>query len=246
MPLIDLSCHLGVTAATLACAPPDLDAARAYADQFGVETLCLTASEANTDLNGGNARLAEALSQDARFRGWLTLSVHQPELSLHLAAHYFRQSRWAGARFEQTHDADDIGEAGGHEIINGLRRYSLPVFLTVHSQSGLHAAVAAAREFHTLKFLLSPQSEELSSDILPAVRDVLNISIVPVAAYVERDVIAQAIHILGERGERRVFWGSEWGRFHPAAALGMMKDAAITVTQRERIMYRNARELLGA
>lgn len=245
MPLIDLSCHLGVTAATLACPPPGLDAVRAYADQFGVEVLCVAASEANTDLHGGNARLAEMLMQDARFRGWLTLSVHQPELSLHLAAHYFRQSRWAGARFEQTHDADDIGEAGGHEILNGLRRYSLPIFLTVHSQSGLHAAVAAAREFHTLRFLVSPQNEELSSDILPAVRDVLNISIVPVAAYVERDVIAQAIHILGERGERRVFWGSEWGRFHPAAALGMMKDAAITPTQRDRIMYRNAHELLS-
>lgn len=246
MPLIDLQCHFGVSDSTRAVPPLTMADALAYAEQFGVETLCFASREANTDLNGGSTRLAEAINSDARFRGWLTLSVHQPELSLHLAAHYFRQSRWAGARFEQTHDADDIGEAGGHEIINGLRRYSLPVFLTVHSQSGLHAAVAAAREFHTLKFLLSPQSEELSSDILPAVRDVLNISIVPVAAYVERDVIAQAIHILGERGERRVFWGSEWGRFHPAAALGMMKDAAITATQRDRIMYRNARELLGS
>jgi hypothetical protein len=41
-------------------------------------------------------------------------------------------------------------------------------------------------------------------------------------------------------------WGSDWGRHHPAGALGMIKDSAISTLQRERIGYRNARELMNA
>ena len=46
-------------------------------------------------------------------------------------------------------------------------------------------------------------------------------------------------------GDRRVLWASDWGACHPAAALGMIKDSAISVAQRERLTYRNAKELLS-
>jgi predicted TIM-barrel fold metal-dependent hydrolase len=245
MPIIDLSCYYGVTPATLALPTPDVAAARAYADQFNIELLCFQSSEANTDIVGGNVRLAEWIVQDARFRGWLTLSVHQPEASLHIAAHYLRHESWIGTRIEQTTEADSVAEAGGHEVLNGMRRFGHPVLLTVNSPATLHAAVEAAREFHTLRFVLAPQNEAITTDMLPAIRELTNVSLLPTAAFIERDVIAQAVTTLGDRGERRVLWGSDWGRFHPTAALGMMKDTAISGPQRERILYRNARELLA-
>lgn len=243
MPIIDLHCYYGVTPNALALRPPELAEAAAYASQFGVEILCLSASEANTDLRDGNARLATALKSDPRLRGWVTLSIHQPAQSQEVARQYLTRAAWVGSRFEQETDADAVNTAGGFELINTLRRYGRAVLLTVTTPATLHAAIAAAREFHTLRFILSPQNEGLTTDMLPAIRETLNISVLPVAAFAERDVIAQAVATIGER---RVLWGSDWGRYHPAAAIGMIRDSAINALQRDRIVYRNAREIIPA
>jgi hypothetical protein len=244
MPIIDLQCHFGVTPETRALSAPSLEEARAYADQYGIEALCFASHEASADLPGGSARLDEALKGDARFRGWLSLSVHQPGLSLELAGKYLRLERWMGARFEQEVEADALTNAGGRELLNGLRRFSKPILVTITSPDTFSAALESARQFSTLRFLFNPQSEELTTDVMAAVKEQLNVALVPVASYTERDVLAQAVATMGERGERRVLWASDWGRFSPAIALGAIRDAGITAPQRERILYRNARELL--
>ncbi len=241
MPLIDLHCHFGATPETLALAPPAASAARAYADQFGVETLCFSAGLASTDLTGGAEDLVELLGFDARFRGWLTVGIHQTEKSADLARKYLVKPAFCGALIEQTIDADAVTTAGGREVLNALRRYSKPVLLSVSSPATLEAAVHAAREFSTLKFFLSPQDEYLTKVAVPAMKDVVNCVFLPVAAYAERDIIAMAVGILGER---RVAWASNWGRFAPAAALGMIRDCALGAPQRERVGLRNARDIL--
>jgi predicted TIM-barrel fold metal-dependent hydrolase len=242
MPLIDLLAHYGVSDTTIAVRPPELPAARAYADQYGVELMAFASREAATDIHGGNARLAQALAIDPRFRGWLALSVHQPDPSQELARKYLTRALWLGTRFEQETDADAIFSAGGREVLNALRRYGRPVLVTASSPVALDAVVEAAKEFHSLRFILNPQTAALANDAIAAIKPILNISFLPAAAAVERDVVAHAFAILGER---RVLWGSDWGRHHPTAALGMIKDSAISGLQRERIGYRNARELLG-
>lgn len=244
MPIIDLQCHFGVSPETKAVPRAELSEALVYADQYAVETLCFTSHEATTDMAGGNARLDAALQKQPRFRGWLSLSVHQPALSLDLASNYLRLERWAGARFEQSNESEALSHAGGREILNGLRRFSKPVLVTVTSPDTLQSALDAADELSTLRFLLCPQSEEMTLDTIAAMREHLNTALVPVAAFTERDMLAQAVRSLGERGERRVLWASDWGRFHPATALGAIKDAALPAPQRDRILYRNAREFL--
>ena len=242
MPLIDLHCHLGFTVETLALSAPDGTAAKAYADRFDVEQLCFASPLATADLSGGNARLSSEIALDPRFRGWLTLSVHQADLSSELARRYLTKEKWFGSRFEQNSDGDAVNLPGGREVINALRRYSKPVLLTVTTPATLTAALAAAREFNTLRFLLQPQNKYLPSITVPAMKEVINTVFLPVAAFVERDIISSAVEVLGER---RVAWASDWGRFHPAAALGMIRDSALTAPQRERVGYRNARELVA-
>ncbi|PQV64511.1 hypothetical protein B1R32_1044 [Abditibacterium utsteinense] len=242
MPLIDLHCHLGVTGETLAVRPPDAPSARAYADQFGVETLCFSSALASSDLSGGVEDLVELLGADPRFRGWLTLAIHQTEHSAELARKYLVKPAFCGALIEQNSDADAVTTAGGREVLNALRRYSRPVLLTVSSPATLEAAIQAAREFSTLRFLISPQDEYLTRVAVPAMKDAINCVFLPVAAFAERDVIAMAVGILGER---RVAWASDWGRFAPACALGMIRDCALGGPQRERVGQRNARDILG-
>jgi hypothetical protein len=150
MPLIDLQCFHGAAPGTLSVRPPAISQATAYADRFGVEMMCFASREASADLDGGNARLSEQLATDARFKGWLTLSIHQPDHSQDLARLYLLKQTWVGARFEQKGDADSISSAGGHEVLNALRRYSRPVLVTASTPATLAALVATAKEFHTV------------------------------------------------------------------------------------------------
>ena len=172
MPLIDLLAHHGVADTTLAMRPQELPAARAFADHYGVETMAFVSREASTDIHGGNARLAQALAIDPRFRGWLSLSVHQPDPSQELARQYLTRPLWIGARFEQHDDDDAINIAGGHDIINALRRYGRPILVTASTPVTLHAVVEAAKEFHSLRFVLNPQSAALSNDAIAAIKPI--------------------------------------------------------------------------
>ena len=242
MPFIDLQCHYGVAPETIAVRPPLLAEAGLYADKFAVEMLCFSCREAASDLMGRNHHLAEVLAQDKRFRGWLTVSPHQPEQSQELARKYLVKPNWVGARFEQNSDADAINSAGGHEVLNALRRYSRPAMVTASTPATLAAVTTVAKEFHALRFVLSPQSESLTSNAISAIKENVNISLLLNVAFTQRGVLERAMAVLGDR---RVLWASDWGACHPAAALGMIKDSAISVAQRERLTYRNAKELLS-
>ena len=243
MARIDLHCYLGTTPDTRALTAPDSAAALAYADQGQFEALCFSAPEASFDLVGGNASLAESTRADPRFRAWMTASIHRPELSGELARLYLVKPRFCGALIEQKTDAESITSQGGRDVLNALRRYSRPVLVTVGTPATLEAAVSAAREFNTLKFVISPQTEELTRVAATAIKEVVNTLFMPSVSYAERDVIASAIATLGER---RVAWASGWGRLHPVAALGMARDSALTPSQQERFAYKNASELLAA
>jgi len=241
MPLVDLHATLGSSAETLALVPHTVDAARTYADQYGVDVMCFSAPLASFDLAGGNAFLAEQLRLDPRFRGWLTLSIHQPEQSTELARRYLVKEQFCGALLRCHDDADALTTQGGREVLNALRRFSKPVLVEVDSAMTMDAAIQVAREFPTMKFFISPQSEDLTRVAVPAMKEVVNTLFLPVAAFAERDIVAQATQILGDR---RVVWCSSWGRFHPIVAMGMIRDSALSASQRERVGSRNARDVL--
>lgn len=241
MPLVDLHATLGATSETLALVPQEAAAACAYADQFGVDVLCFSAPLAAFDLAGGNAYLASQLGADPRFRGWVTLSIHQPEQSSELARRYLLKEKFCGALLRGRDDTDALTSQGGHEVLNALRRYSKPVLVEVESPLTMDSVIQVAREFPTMKFLISPQTEDLTRVVVPAMKEVVNTLFLPVAAFAERDIVAQATQILGDK---RVVWCSSWGRFHPIVAMGMIRDSALSATQRERVGSRNARDVL--
>lgn len=241
MPLVDMQGHFGVGEETLAARPPALETAVAYMNTYDIEAMCLASSEAASDIVGGNATLSEAIKTDKRFKGWIELSVHQVDVSQNLARQYLMKPQWVGSRFEQRTSGDALDGAGGHTVLNALRRYSKPILVTCHAPDTMASFLRSAREFHTLRFVLSPQTASLTSDAPAAIRELLNVSFLPSAAWCERDVVASAIAVLGER---RVLWGSDWGKLHPSAAVGMIRDSALNKLQRERIVMRNPRELL--
>lgn len=242
MPLIDLHCHFGPSPQTRALKPSEFSALKTYADQFGIETFCLSIPGASFDAQGGAQLLAEQLGGDSRARGWLSLSIHDPARSGELARKYLVKTNFCGTLIEPDSTSDIVATQGGRDLLNALRRYSKPVLISVNSPETLAGAVEVAREFGVLKFLISPQNELMTRITPAAMKEAVNAFFLPVAAYAERDSVASAVEVLGER---RVMWASNWGKFHPAAALGMIKDSALSAPQRERVSLRNARELLA-
>jgi predicted TIM-barrel fold metal-dependent hydrolase len=241
MALIDLLCHYGVQQETLSLNSASVEDAKVYADRLKLDALCFISSEAALDLNGGNLHLQQLLASDKRFHGWLTLSQHQPDLSANLAHAHLTKPQWIGAAFPQNNDGDAVNTENGIEIINSLRRFGRPVLLTVTSPHTLDAAIAVAKAINHLRFIISPQSASLTSNAIPAMKTILNLSLLPSVQFAERDVIAEAVEAIGER---RILWGSDWGICNPTAAMGMIKDSAISASARERIAFRNAAELL--
>lgn len=241
MALIDLICHYGIQEETLSLNPASVEDAKVYADRLGLDALCFISSEAALDLADGNAHLQQLLNSDKRFRGWLTLSQHQPDLSAKLAHQYLTKSQWIGTAFSQRTDGDAVDTESGLEIINSLRRFGRPILLSITSPHTLDAAIAAAKSINNMRFIISPQSASLTSNAIPAIRSILNISLLPSAQFAERDVIAEAVEVIGER---RILWGSDWGICNPTAAMGMIKDSMLSVSARERITFRNAADLL--
>jgi predicted TIM-barrel fold metal-dependent hydrolase len=241
MALIDLICHYGIQLETLSLNSASVEDAKVYADRLKLDILCFISSEAALDLAGGNAHLQQLLTTDKRFRGWLTLSQHQPDLSTKLAHENLTKPQWIGAAFSQATDGDAMNTENGLEILNSLRRFGRPILLTVTSPHTLEAAIAVAKAINQMRFIIAPQSASLTSNAIPAMKTILNLSLLPSVQFAERDVIAEAVEVIGER---RILWGSDWGLCNPTAALGMMKDSAITASARERIAFRNANELL--
>ncbi|MEO6907880.1 MAG: amidohydrolase family protein [Abditibacteriaceae bacterium] len=241
MALIDLLCHYGVLQETLSLNTASAEDAKAYADRMKLDTLCFISSEAALDLDGGNAHLQKLLNSDTRFRGWLTLSQHQLDLSTKLAHENLTKPQWIGVAFSQSNDGDSVNTENGIELINSLRRFGRPILLTVTSPHTLDAAIAVAKAINHLRFIIAPQSASLTSNAIPAMKSILNLSLLPSVQFAERDVIAEAVEAIGER---RILWGSDWGICNPTAAMGMIKDSAITTSARERIAFRNASELL--
>lgn len=241
MALIDLICHYGIQQETLSLNSASAEDAKAYADRLKLDILCFISSEAALDLDGGNAHLKQLLTTDNRFRGWLTLSQHQPDLSIKLAHENLTKPQWIGAAFSQTNDGDALNTENGLELLNSLRRFGRPILLTVTSPHTLEAAIAVAKAINQMRFIIAPQSASLTSNAIPAMKTILNLSLLPSVQFAERDVIAEAVETIGER---RILWGSDWGLCNPTAALGMIKDSVITALARERIAFRNANELL--
>lgn len=241
MALIDLLCHYGIQPETLSLNSASAEDAKVYADRLKLDVLCFISSEAALDLDGGNAHLQQLLATDQRFRGWLTLSQHQPDLSTTLARDNLTKPQWIGAAFSQRSDGDSVNTESGIELINSLRRFGCPILLSVTSPHTLESAIAVAKAISHLRFIIAPQSAALTSNAIPVMKTILNLSLLPSVQFAERDVIAEAVEVIGER---RILWGSDWGICNPTAALGMIKDSAITATARERIAFRNANELL--
>jgi len=241
MPVIDVHAHWGDY--PYAVPRTRLEDLTAMLGKFNIERVVLASTLAITcDFRRGNAELHQVLEGQPHMLGYVTLNAHYPDESLEEARRYLDRPHFVGTQFHPTYAGQRITSEGSQRILTGLRRYGKPVYVATSSEQDVRDAVEIAQAYSTLKIILGQMGGEAWETAIRASAEVLNAYLEIGAKQAHRDKIKEA---LGEVGAKRIVFGSNMSLLHPAYVAGMVREAALSNAERDRIFYRNAQELLA-
>jgi hypothetical protein len=214
--------------------------------KFDVEKGAFAAVEAVvSNFIEGNRKLAAAIEGQARLLGYVVINPNYVEESVEEMRKYLGKSQFVGIYFHNEYCGQLINTLASKEILTAARRYGKVVLVHTWGSDGVTAVVEVAQEYRALNFIMAHMGGHDWHLGIDAAKENLNIFVVPTSAHNERDKLRSAIAGMGERGDRRILFGSGLPLTNPASVLGMMRDADLTQRQRERILYLNAKELFG-
>ncbi len=214
-----------------------------FADRYNIATICLASAEAmRGDLVLGNRRVAEVVTQNPRFRGYVVANPNHLETSAEEMKRYLTGAGFIGIVLPPPSLSHPLNSWRTLELVKMARRYDCPFVAFVETSEDAQALVNLTKSFPGIRFLMVPLKGSDWWAALKIVEDVANISVVVTGLLTERGIVEQATTLLGDR---RVLWGSALTRVHPACSLGMLQEAELTERQRTMIVETNARHWLG-
>ncbi len=202
--------------------------------------LLASARAVHGDFRRGNAELQEAIADRQNLFAYVTVNAHYPEESVEECRVRFQSDRFRGLKLPRESAGPRIDSEGFRAILHAARRFGRPIFCDTRDESDVRDVVGLAQEYHTLKFILGGMAEEDWETAVLACEEVLNTVLELGSLVADRDKVGEAVASVTCR---RVILGSHFPRLHPMYVVGMVRDAAISDSDRERIFYRNAIEL---
>lgn len=213
------------------------------AERYNIGIICIASAEAmRGDLALGNRRVAELVSQNAKFRGYVVVNPNHLEASAEEMKRYLLRPNFLGIVIPPPSLAHPLNSWRTLELIKMARRYDCPFVTFIETSEDAQALVALTKSFSGIRFLMVPLQGSDWWAALKIVEDVPNISVVVSGLLTERGIVEQAVALLGER---RVLWGSAMTRTHPTRSLGMVQEAELAERQRNMIAEINARHWLN-
>lgn len=221
----------------------EIAAMERLAERYNIVTICIASAEAmRGDLSLGNRRVAELVSQNAKFRGYVVVNPNHLEASAEEMKRYLLRPNFLGVVIPPPSLAHPLNSWRTLELIKMARRYDCPFVTFTETSEDAQALVALTKSFSGIRFLMVPLRGSDWWAALKIVEDIPNISVVASGLLTERGIVEQAVALLGER---RVFWGSAMTRTHPTRSLGMVQEAELTERQRNMITEINAKHWLN-
>lgn len=221
----------------------EIAAMERLAERYNIVTICIASAEAmRGDLSLGNRRVAELVSQNAKFRGYVVVNPNHLEASAEEMKRYLLRPNFLGVVIPPPSLAHPLNSWRTLELIKMARRYDCPFVTFTETSEDAQALVALTKSFSGIRFLMVPLRGSDWWAALKIVEDIPNISMVASGLLTERGIVEQAVALLGER---RVFWGSAMTRTHPTRSLGMVQEAELTERQRNMITEINAKHWLN-
>lgn len=211
----------------------------------GVDLLIVSSSYAlRYDFIEGNRRLAEAIHDHHRLKGYIALNPNYPKESIAEIAKYSDNPDFVGVKIHPEISKHRLDTVEGLEISRAIASSGLP--LLIHTFGS---------EEETPFQVLKPLEKNPDMKIILAHSGgfdwylAQNISEASQNLYSEiccSCTCPQKIEqLIGSFGENRVLFGSDFTLFDEAYSLGMAKDADLTSEQRRKLMGANAVKLFG-
>lgn len=239
MPIIDAHAFLG--------APPEsvrVGTMREVHQVMGaarISAVLLSSAQAESgDFRRGNDELEKALAQYLNVFGYVSVNPSYPEESAEEIRKRLANPLFKGVKLPRASAGDRVASEGFRAVLHAARRYGKPVLVETTNAADVRDVVTLAGEYQTIKFILGGMGETEWETAIRACEPVLNTLLEIGSLEADQDRLRDAVAACTPR---RVLFGSHFPELHPMFVLGMVKDAAIEDSDRQRILYRNALEL---
>ena len=241
MPVIDVIAQWGPRPNPIRAS--SVEAITSILQRFDIEKCILSATEGiRHDFVRGNERLAEAIDGEERLFGYATVNPNYVEASIGELRKYLYKEDFLGVVMHTSTLGIEIDAPEVKDCLNACRRYDKPILLYCYGDGEVRKLVAILEEFESLNFILTHMGGDAWENGMEVASDHFNLFLGPCTFHAARDHIKKAVEKIGDR---RLVFGSDLTLINPAFVAGMVRDADLTVQQKERIFYRNAKELFG-
>ena len=241
MPVIDVIARWGPSPSPIRTS--SVEAIQAILQRFDIEKCILYATEGiRHDFVRGNQRLAQAIAGQERLAGYATINPNYVEESIGELRKYLYNEQFLGVVMHTSTLGIEIDAPEVKDCLNACRRYGKPILLHCYGDKEMRKLPALLEEFDNLNFILAHMGGEAWEEGVVVAAEHFNLFLGPCTFHAARDHIKLAID---QVGDRRLVFGSDLTLINPAFVAGMVRDADLTVQQKERIFYRNAKELFN-
>ena len=240
MPIID--CHVYLEGNVLPGINQDAGQLTALLESRNIDrALVFSSRAAQVDPVTGNRILKATLDQSANLYGCLIAHLNRVDASIQIVRDMLGSRRFLGVLLAGSDPNAPLHPILADELLNVCRRYHKPVFLYTPNAACVETALHVARTYNMHKFVFLSMGGADWRTAIAAAHSSANIFLETSGA-LDRAKIPAAIR---DVGPHRLLFGSRLPHLDPAAAMGMIKDATSSETERRRIFYDNAYRLFN-
>lgn len=205
--------------------------------RHGIEGVLLLSAHARlVDPLAGNRLVKAALDQAPAFYGCLVAHVNRVQSSITAMRELMPQRRFLGMAVVGSNLDEPVPVSLADELLNAYRRYTKPVLIFALNGASVEAGLRIAKGYPMLRIVLVGMGGPDWPQAIQAAHVATNI-VLETSGALDRAKVPAAVETLGAH---RVVFGSGSPGTSPAAALGMIEDAAVSDEAKRRILWDNA------
>jgi len=216
------------------------------------KSILMSARSIMYDFVAGNAELAECIAPHDSLYGYVYVNLHYPELSLAEIDKYLGMDKFVGVKYNGECSRAPASAPENRFIFEYIEQeYQKPILLHTWGLSEHGNAVGYSHPSQALELALQHPGLNIIMghmggtewpSAIEAAKKAVNLYLDTCASYADSDKVAAAVNALGAD---RVLFGSCMTENNPFMQKAVVLDAEITATQREQILFANARRIFG-
>jgi len=215
-------------------------------DRYGMERAVFSSSLAIVyNMAEGNAELNELVSRSKRFYGYVVLNPNYPELSAQQIERYLGSPKFLGVKVHPDYSRRAVSCRENIELLELARKLKNVALLHTWGDEQVRATSTVADTFPDLTVVMAHMGGDGREGAgwkagIEAATKRPNVYLEVCGSTLHRDRIREAVEKVGSE---RILYGSDMTLINPSITIGMVEEAAVSQSDRENILYNNARKV---